>query len=84
MRYHEIIGWVGDAELLCPDCAREANCDGDDGTPVFAGEASQGDYCAACLNKYIHDHPGEGPAPDWVYLDGCAPEPESEPDRDDT
>lgn len=71
---YEVVGFVGDAELLCPDCAEAAGFTGPEEQPVFLGDCQPDDYCAACLNQWIHDNPGRGPVPTWVYLDGTGPE----------
>lgn len=71
-----IIGWVGNAELLCPGCAEAQGFAGEEGTPIFAIDAHEGDYCGQCLNMWIlgtEPEERKGGAPDWVYLEDCQP-----------
>lgn len=73
---HEVVGAVGDAELLCVDCATPEQLAG---SPVFLDGCEPGDYCAACLNKWIHETEPEerkDGASSWVYLDGEGPQRE--------
>ena len=70
---YEVVGYVGDAVLLCPDCAGELQ---DTGQPVFLDQCQSTDYCDGCLNDWMRRTPRSAKPPAWVYLDGVGPEEE--------
>jgi len=71
----EVVGYVDDAEVYCPDHAPSTD------TPIFAEHSQPGDYCVECLAEYHqsisdkpirYQYPASANAP-WVYLEGCQP-----------
>jgi hypothetical protein len=52
---YEIIGYVLESECYCLDCAPAGLCNGEDVTPVFAGDEDSEDMtCDFCYER-LHD-----------------------------
>lgn len=54
MKCYEVVGYVGNAEYLCPCCADEAGLDLGTAQPVFAGDEDvDTEYCGHCHTKLL-------------------------------
>lgn len=69
MKVYEIVGYVRDGALVCPEHADDTS------SPVFVEDAQPGDYCDRCFADYAASPAGERGlrAPEWVFLEGCSP-----------